>query len=51
MSFDSYSVMPYLGLWLGGWLTFNDQAEVARIQRVLTFGTVYRAQNSEGEVV
>ena len=52
MSFDSYSVMPYLALHLDGWsFTFNDQAEVARIQRVLTFGSLYQAQNSEGDWV
>ena len=50
MSFDSFGVIPALKLFNGDFLTLNDQAEVARAQRVLTFGTLYSARNS-GDIV
>ena len=53
MSFASFDVLPvlYLKDHNGRWLTFKDQAEVDRFQRIFTFGTSYWGENSDGKSI
>ena len=52
MSYESFGVVPYLLFdHNSNRMTFNDQDELVRLQRIFTFGTVYWADSSDGSRV